>query len=362
MNGNSICFPTNMAYWCKMLLSFTVRTLGVFLIFLNSSVACYYHFQAPQKASTNLIIDMGDITTQKDAIGGILATKDGLMSTFGGAPASMGCGQNLNGSNPELNAPVSTKVYISGSNGQEVNQINATNIPGIGIKLYYYSTVATAYGNEPLTPTQAGTSFNVNLPHAYYSHYQNMNAAIKVELVQTGPISAIQAGKLVYAKNAFMWADSWAPVYLVDLTVNATVTVNTCDIDASSPLSVTLAGEDVANLPIKGSTSAGTPFNIILRCNGYTNVNMSVSSSDESNEIFGEGVLAIQEGGEMASGIGVQLIYDNESIEFDTSFSVGDSSDGLFNIPMIAKYYRTTNTPAKAGKVVSNMTYTLTYL
>lgn len=203
--------------------------LIIFGIFINDAHACYYTVGYSPSAPTELVVDLGDVITQADAATGILMSKEGLMSSFGGPPAGFSCGSSTS------TGPTSTQIFISGSDSQEPAAIYETNIPGIGLKIYYYSIQSTAWGDEPLSLTQVATTVPVTMPSTYYSRYQNNNAAIRVELVKTGPVQRLDEDELVFVKDSFMWADSGAPVNLVNLTVKARVTSNTCNISSTSP-------------------------------------------------------------------------------------------------------------------------------
>lgn len=109
-----------------------------------------------------------------------------------------------------------------------------------------------------------------------------------------------------------------------------------------------------------GSTSSSTQFNIILQCTGDTTIYMTIDGY-ESNEVIGEGILKIKEGENMVKGIGVQLLRNSLPIKFNEEFSVGSSTNGIFNIPIETRFYKTSFSPIKPGVVVSQMVYTLSY-
>lgn len=336
---------------------FTNRSLFfiIFGIFINDAQACYYTVGYSPSAPTELIIDLGDVTTQVDAATGVLMSKEGLMSSFGGPPAGFSCGSSA------ATGPVTTTIFISGSNDQIPEAIYETNIPGIGLKIYYYSMQATAWASEPLSPSQAATTVSVTLPTPYYSRYQNTSAAIRVELVKTGTVQKLNGDELLFIKNSFMWADSGAPVNLVNLTIKARVTSNTCNVSSSSPSQVDLGSAGTDDFSVLGSTASNSQFSIILQCTGYTNVNLTVDGGYESNEVIGEGVLKIKEGEGMAKGIGVQLLKNSLPIKFNEDLPVGSSVNGIFNIPLEARFYKTSASPVKPGIITSQMMYTLSY-
>lgn len=350
-------FFVNILKSMKRIFVNNYQKLLVMLFFfwdITGAQACYYLSTYTPKAPTQITIDLGDVTTQVDAASGILKSIEGPMTSFGGAPAKFSCGSS------QQVGPISTYIFITGSTGYEEAATYPTNISGIGVKIYYYSTQATSWGNEPLIPTQIATKVPVTLPTPYYDGYQNNNAALKVELVRTGPVQPVSGGSLIFQQDSFMWADSGAPVNLVNLEVRANVTVNTCNIDTSSPTQLSLGSIGTDSFSLKGSTAAEKNFEIILDCTGTTNVNMTISGY-ESNEIIGQGVLASDKGSNMSEGVGVQILNNGEPVKFNENFVVGNSSNGKFQFPLTARFYKTTDSPIKPGSVRSHMLYTLTY-
>ncbi|QRG81025.1 fimbrial protein [Citrobacter sp. R56] len=318
--------------------------------FAQHACACWY----AAGGATKLTINMGNITTQSEAGNGVLATASGLMTSFGGAPAGFYCG---NGSKY-----LSGQIGVSGDNSFNPGITYATNIPGIGVKIYYYSSVA--YKSEPTSPVQTALTMDFTLPNTS-TMYQNKNAAIKVELVKTGPVSAVSGGSLTFTASNFMVADNLlgdeSPALdLADLKINATITVNTCNVDATSPTRVDLEPADANTLPRKGATTGDTPFEIRLKCTGKTDVNLLLDGQEDT-DVTGQGVLAIKKTAESAKGIGLQLLYNDLPVELEKEFSAGMSAEGTFTIPLTARYYRTTEIPVKAGDVSATVVYSLTY-
>ena len=318
--------------------------------FAQDACACWY----AAGSATNLTINMGNITTQTDANNGVIATMSGPMSSFGGAPAGFSCG---NGS-----SYLTGSIGVSGDESYNPGVTYDTNIPGIGVKIYYYSTVA--YQSEPTSPVQTGLTINFALANTS-TVYRNNNAAIKVELVKTGAVSTVSGGNLTFTKSNFMVADNLlsddhAALDLANLKIIATITANTCNVDATSPTRVDLEPADANTLPRKGATTGDTPFEIRLKCTGKTDVNLLLDGQEDT-DVTGQGVLAIKKTAESAKGIGLQLLYNDLPVELEKEFSTGMSAEGTFTIPLTARYYRTTEIPVKAGDVSATVVYSLTY-
>ncbi|NDO83577.1 hypothetical protein CJP72_23335 [Citrobacter sp. NCU1] len=336
-----------------------IKVCFLFMIctFAQHAFACYYPASGYPRAATKLTINMGNITTQSDADDGVIATVSGVMTSFGGAPAAFACGDSGKTTN------LSGGIGVSGDNTFNPGVTYATNIPGIGIRIYYYTMAA--YQSEPTSPEQTAIKMNFTLSCGYSCYYQNRNAAIKVELVKVGTVTGISGGSLTFTKSNFMVADnllsdSTAALDLVDLKITATITANTCDVDATSPTRVDLEPGAANMLPHKGATTGDTPFEIRLKCTGETDVNLLLDG-EEDPDATGQGVLAIKKTTESAKGIGLQLLYNNLPVELEKEFSTGMSEEGIFTIPLTARYYRTTEIPVKAGDISATVVYSLTY-
>lgn len=328
--------------------------------FMQYAGACYYPASGYPKVATKLIINMGNVTTKTDADSGVIATVSGPMTGFGGAPAAFACGDSADtGNAPNL----SGTIGVSGDDSFNPGVTYATNIPGIGVRIYYYSD--TAYQSEPISPEQTAITMTFKLSCGYSCYYQNRNAGIKVELVKTGPVSAVSGGMLTFSRNYFMVADnllsdSHTPLDLADINITATITANTCDVDATSPTRVDLEPAAANTLERKGAVTGDTPFKIRLKCTGETNVNLLLDG-EEDTDATGEGVLAIKKTTQSAKGIGLQLLYNELPVELEKAFSVGMSAEGTFTIPLTVRYYRTTVMPVRAGDVSATVVYSLTY-
>lgn len=342
-----------------------MKLINIFFIFIvcifsQHARACYYPASGYPQAATKLTINMGSVTTQTDADNAVIATVSGTMTSFGGAPAAFACGDKADKAGA---TNLSGSIGVSGNDGYTPSVTYPTNISGVGIRIYYYSNAA--YQSEPTSPEQTAITMDFKLSCGYSCYYQNRNAEIKVELVKTGTVSAVTGGALTFTKSYFMVADNLlsddhTPLDLADLAITATITANTCDVAASSPSRGDLEPMSASELKHKGATGGDTPFNIQLNCSGQTDVNILLDGQEDPDAI-GEGVLAINDNSQSAKGVGLQLLYHEQSVSFEKQFSVGSSTKGLFTIPLVARYYRTSAMQVRGGDVSASLIYNLTY-
>jgi type 1 fimbria pilin len=298
----------------------------------------------------------GDATTP---VGSVIAEKSGLISSFGGVLPSFSCGADTDASSPSLNPPATSMIIVSGDGSATSNATYPTNIPGIGLKLYYYSTAA--YQNEPTTATQAYINIPISIAHTYYSIYQNPNASVKVQLIKTASLGAVSTGVVSYSSAEFLKADG--NLTIASLKVSSTISTASCTVtEASKSLSVPLGNIQAHSIPSVGSVADSHNFSIDMTCNAGVGVSVKINANEDSN-ISGQGVIALTaatDGNATASGVGVQLLYNNSPIPLNQSLAVGQADLGAFKIPLIARYYRTRNT-VTPGVANATATYTLTY-
>ncbi|HEY2451828.1 MAG TPA: fimbrial protein [Scandinavium sp.] len=340
------------------------KILFLLLLFVatqHTAYACYYFSGSNAPAAIN--VDLGSITIPNDyttPVGSVIAIKSGLISSFGGVLPSFSCGTNANPGSPGTNPAANTSILASGDGSATTNAIYATNIQGIGVKLYYFT--ASAYQNEPTTPTQTYISIPILIAHSYSSIYLNPNASIKVELIKTASFSQVASGQVNYASSSFLrTADNG--FNLANLSVSATINTASCTVtEASKSLSVPLGNIQAHSIPSVGSVADSHNFSIDMTCNAGVGVSVKINANEDSN-ISGQGVIALTaatDGNATASGVGVQLLYNNSPIPLNQNLAVGQADLGAFKIPLIARYYRTRNT-VTPGVANATATYTLTY-
>lgn len=97
---------------------------------------------------------------------------------------------------------------------------------------------------------------------------------------------------------------------------------------------------------------------IPLTCNAGTRVNIQLDGNVKN---AAQGVLNLNSATNSATGVGVQLLYNNSPVQFNKAFLVGTAaSEGNFNIPLQARYYQTANN-ITVGPANSTATFTMTY-
>lgn len=153
----------------------------------------------------------------------------------------------------------------------------------------------------------------------------------------------------------------WTRTWIFILNNDVPIPAHTCSLDDSTPSSVNLDPVSNSSLTSMGSTSKTTDFNIKLKCQGSVDISLLLAGKEPAT-ISGIGVLDNNDtGSSPASGVGLQILFDNSPVKFGQTFYAGASTTGIYDIPMQVRYYRISATPVKGGDVTASLTYNLTY-
>lgn len=258
---------------------------------------------------------------------------------------------------------------VSGfANARGYPSVFATNVPGIGISVYWCNRGAncnTNYNNVTPIPSLAASwgIVDVNAEGVPYFYYDLMSSWW-VQLVKTGTITpgtlsvagrssiayfGLPSANLMVAGNTLVQTLG-CQISPTNITV-ALPTVNTHDFSDSSPT----LGSNIS-----------APFNISLTCDAGVQVVYEIDGT-----LTGTGadnVLANATGSGMARGIGVQLLRggpgSDSVMPIGTSIAYGNrtSGSGSVNIPLTARYYRTAPVASLVPGLVSvTATFTVLY-
>lgn len=246
-------------------------------------------------------------------------------------------------------------------NGRRVYK---TNVAGIGYAISG-STTKCAGGSAAVTGSNTiqgdvntaklcGNSSGMISP--------TLNGTVTVTFYKTatetgsGTIMAQTVAALVLLNNAVLWLYPEAEV-----SINAfTVTTPACKLTTTS-VPVDMREVDKSAFRGKGSTPGDAytqSFNLPLTCNAGTQVSVKMEGN-----IFdaSRGVINTTSGNNAATGVGIQLLYDNLPMALGSDVAVGaPSAGGGFNVPLKARYYQTGDkiTTGTANGVLS---FTMTY-
>lgn len=253
-------------------------------------------------------------------------------------------------------------TYVMSVNGR---RIYSTNVAGIG-----YAVGITSLGNCAGTSgyvngTQTGdgnaNNFLVCANNGLFPN-QPITGQVRVQFYKTaqttgaGTVNGMKVASLILRNNQQTW--SWPES---DITITSfNVTTIACSV-TNTALSVQMGTVEKRAFSGPG-TGPGDSFTrnltIPLNCNAGTRVNVQI---DGSAQDASKGVLNLTSGTGSATGVGIQLLYNNAPLTLSAPVNIGTAtSEGTFNIPLQARYYQTGNniTPGTAN---ANATFTVTY-
>lgn len=254
-----------------------------------------------------------------------------------------------------------TGTFDSMLNGRRVY---STNVAGIG---YTISGTTTKCAGGSVTVTGSNTiQGNVNTAKLCENPTGMISPAlhgfVRITFYKTaaetgsGVITARTVGSFVLLNNSVLWQSPEAAV-----NINAfTVTTPACKLTTTS-IPVDMKDVDKNAFNGKGSTPGDAhtrPFNLPMACNAGTKVSIKMEGDiyDAS-----KGVINTIGGNNTATGVGIQLLYNNQPITLGSEVLVGTSfAGGGFTVPLKARYYQTADriTTGTANGVLS---FTLTY-
>lgn len=245
----------------------------------------------------------------------------------------------------ECDSTGGTFMYAMDYNsGQQTNMEHyyATNIPGVAISLSLYGW----YFESP------GTQRTVDGAGAYLLH------SVTLSVVKTGNITS---GSFINGMIAHVAGDDGVATLKVNMTSGG-VTQVACAITTPKltfPIGNVPAsefGNTIGFIPAESNTQ-----NLGLNCDIDANVNVELSGT-QNPDVSNSSVLALSGQGTagVASGLGVQLLYNGEPLENNKNIVMKKSEGGQEMLPITARYYQT-KTAVMPGDASTSATLILTY-
>lgn len=192
---------------------------------------------------------------------------------------------------------------------------------------------------------------------------QPMQSTVKLVFYKIGTITAgKKTGQAVAEINLRNNKDTWqAPPSRIS---TSELTVRTMGCSVNKPeIDVPLGDVEIQRIHPAGSTLGEREFSIPLNCDIGTKVKMTLSAGTSGIYDNAKGLinLANATATETAQGVKIQILSNDAPVTYDKALEMGtQTSNGIFTIPLTARYYRTAE-PLKAGIADSSVTYTITY-
>ncbi|WP_409317914.1 fimbrial protein [Pseudomonas sp. KCJK9016] len=176
------------------------------------------------------------------------------------------------------------------------------------------------------------------------------------EVTGSGEVVSKNVGSFILKNNKSSWHYPESRFNIGPLKVNTV----SCSLSAPS-INVEMGKvgiglfEGVGTWPGDGNTRT---FSVPLDCSAGASINLKVEGNVQNAS---QGVLKVAAGNSSASGVGIQLLFDDNPVELGKQFKAGTaSSQGKYNIPLKARYLQTEDT-ITSGAANGSATITLTY-
>ncbi len=252
------------------------------------------------------------------------------------------------------------------SHGKNVTIIDGRNIYSTGIAGIGYAFGGLSGNNCAGTSGWVDSVWGPNVQQLCKSSgllaSQPMTGQALVQFYKTaqttgsGSVGAQLIGSFILRNNqsAWMWPEAYINLGAL------TVTTVACSV-TNSALSVTMG--TVQKRAFRGAgTGPGDSFTrtltIPLNCNAGTRVNVQI---DGSVQDAANGVLNLTGGTGSATGVGIQLLYNNVPLTLQKPINTGSADTaGTFSIPLQARYYQT-GSDITPGTANATATFTITY-
>lgn len=239
------------------------------------------------------------------------------------------------------------------ANGWSTNGagIAATNVAGVGIRLYWMASGVTPY----IVPTDPMNTFGSNDKHPLT--WRNGEPSWKIQLIKTGNI---EGGTLKTGDYAVFGTGG---TFITTLSIGGggKIVPLGCTITKSNIL-VPMGTRDKSDFQGVGSSTAWEHVDIPLNCSQSAKINVRIDAVADGSA---PGLMKLDgaPGDMAASGVGIQLYYrsDNNPVAFGQErFYRQSANGGNESVQLKARYYQT-HERIVPGTANGTATFTLTY-
>ncbi|WPU21033.1 fimbrial protein [Cedecea neteri] len=229
------------------------------------------------------------------------------------------------------------------------NNVYDTNIEGVGIRM-----MTTSFGGEGKRPLPYwGTFTNPPTTGIWIGSIKT------VQLVKTSS-NSVGAGAISTGTLARGYLTPGNRFYFFTMSLTGGTIVRAACTVTNTSISVPLGTKMTTDFTGVGSTTKDEAFNIPLNCNANTRVKVTLDGTADPSGAKGVLALSPSSGEKVATGVGVQVLYNKNPVTFGSLISIGTAGSGAYNIPLVGRYYQTA-AKVTGGKANATATFTMTY-
>ena len=287
------------------------------------------------------VVNAGNIIVQRDTpIGALIAT----IPTAAAEVLEASCLSSIGGQ-------VIAQFDYMGGVATSIPNVYYTNIPGVGVSIVGMTGGVSTMQNPPVT-------YSLQMSPSTWTDIWSGNP----QVLKFYKVGNINSGNLVPGRVGHQTlVDDGGIIREIQLS-GGSVTQVACSIRTPNlvfPLGdipVSTFGNTIGFIPDVSSTQ-----NLGLECDTGANINISLNGT-QNPDSSDASVLALnnQGGSDVASGVGIQLLYNDVPLVLNDRIVLKNSPGGVETFPLKARFIQT-KTNVTAGDASTNATLQLTY-
>lgn len=233
--------------------------------------------------------------------------------------------------------------------------VSPTNISCIGISVW----------NDASIPKAGSPDFTIRQPAKGGTNTYTVNYALvkTANVVSSGTLNSAVFASVISdcSQDPAVPPPDYTPAS-IKITGSPAVSLQACTVN-NPAINVPLGTTSSSAFTGIGSTANTQTFNVSLTCSQATNAKITLSPGSSGAFNAANGVLNLDPAttGTAATGVGIQLLYNNAAAPLNSAISVGSlTAAGNLTVPLSARYYQTAS-KVTGGVANGTATFTMTY-
>ncbi|WP_227317546.1 fimbrial protein [Cedecea davisae] len=303
-------------------------------------------------ANDSVTLDLGHIVVQRDApVGSVVATFND--TRLGSRNSFIQC-----------DSPGFVTRWAQGSGGfMPVNYNGQTlyqsGVAGLAFRIVTSGAGSTAgrYGTGPLPRQISNTACTWSAD--WWRLCGGTWGSYRLQLVKIAPVTGSGPVSIGSITQALVVGQTNILDYRIG---SGSVQTVACSV-LNSSITVRMGKAKNTDFSGPGSTSGDADFALKLNCDAETKIKLTLAPGSGGAQNSSLGILNLDtaQAGQTATGVGIQVLYNDTPLELGTMMSIATTSvDGAYSLPLVARYYQT-GAKVTPGRADANATFTMTY-